>query len=100
MVKWAPCSCRELKVLLVPVHPSLTHIYWSRLWSDEDQDGHDDACDDHDNDGQQCNVHTVAFEKLNYDVSSILSKNRNFSDGKSLLKYDRDGDGCDDNVIL
>ena len=35
-----------------------------------------------------------------YDVSGIVSKNRNFSDGKLLLKYDRDGDGCDDNVIL
>ena len=60
MVKWAPCSCRELKVLLLPVHPSLTHIYWSRLWSDDDHLGHDD----HDNIGQQSNVHTVAFEKL------------------------------------
>ena len=35
-----------------------------------------------------------------YDVSSVVSKDRNFNDGKLLPKYDRDGNGCDDNINL
>ena len=52
------------------------------------------------NTSNSSNIYSRSFRIVVYDVSSVVSKDRNFSDGKLLPKYDRDGNGCDDNVIL